>query len=150
ALNESVELVKRARKRSAAPLVNAVLRKLSVRAAEIRPTEPVMPAIPPIPVTPEGLSISYAHPQWMVARWVAQYGIENAQRICAHNQQVPPPTLRLPLDTRAAQQAEDELRGSGVELAPGALVSSARRVLKGDVTHTPAFHAGRVRIQDEA
>ena len=29
AINESVELVKRARKRSAAPFVNAVLRKLS-------------------------------------------------------------------------------------------------------------------------
>jgi 16S rRNA (cytosine967-C5)-methyltransferase len=147
ALNESVELVKRARKRSAAPLVNAVLRKLSASAAEIRPPAP---AIPAIPFTPETLSISYSHPQWMVARWAAQHGIENAQRICAHNQQVPPTTLRLPVDIRTGQQVEDELRSSGVELSSGALISSARRVIKGDVTHTPAFHAGRVRIQAEA
>ena len=38
ALNESVELVKRARKRSAAPFVNAVLRKLSTQ-----PRDPQFP-----------------------------------------------------------------------------------------------------------
>jgi len=41
AINESVELVKRARKRSAAPFVNAVLRKLAAVAA------PSMNAPPP-------------------------------------------------------------------------------------------------------
>src|SRR5208282_3137898 len=35
AINESVELVKRARKRSAAPFVNAVLRKLAVGFSQI-------------------------------------------------------------------------------------------------------------------
>jgi len=45
---------------------------------------------------------------------------------------------------------EDELQSAGLELAPGALLTRARRVLRGDVTKTKAFAAGEVAIQDEA
>jgi 16S rRNA (cytosine967-C5)-methyltransferase len=44
----------------------------------------------------------------------------------------------------------EELKREGIELVPGALLKSARRVVKGDVTHTKAFAEGRVAIQDEA
>ena len=47
-------------------------------------------------------------------------------------------------------ELEEELRREGIELKPGALLASARRVVKGDVTHTAAFRDGRVAIQDEA
>src|SRR5579863_851380 len=43
ALHESVELVKRARKRSAAPFVNAVLRKLSIQSRD-----PAVPLCSPV------------------------------------------------------------------------------------------------------
>src|SRR6202051_2919212 len=59
ALYESVELVKRARKRSAAPFVNAVLRKLA--------TAPRTPAADQ-PSSPEALALALAHPQWLVER----------------------------------------------------------------------------------
>src|SRR5205814_492886 len=42
------------------------------------------------------------------------------------------------------------LRAEGIELAPGALLASARRVLQGDVTRTATFRAGLCVIQDEA
>src|SRR6202051_2199270 len=59
AVHESVELVKRARKRSAAPFVNAVLRKLA--------TAPRTPAADQ-PSSPEALALALAHPQWLVER----------------------------------------------------------------------------------
>ena len=59
AIHESVELVKRARKRSAASFVNAVLRKLTVGP---QPTAGASPAAV-VPATAEGLAASTAHPQ---------------------------------------------------------------------------------------
>src|SRR5215475_11930526 len=70
ALHESVELVKRARKRSAAPFVNAVLRKLS--------QDPLCCSAPPAvhDFSAESLSTSFAHPKWLVDRWINRYGPE--------------------------------------------------------------------------
>ena len=63
AINDSVELVKRAQKRSAAPFANAVLRKI----AEAR-TEPVQPSADEAPVS--FLVREYAHPSgWLSAGW---------------------------------------------------------------------------------
>jgi 16S rRNA (cytosine967-C5)-methyltransferase len=45
---------------------------------------------------------------------------------------------------------EEELRREGIELKPGALLTSARRVVHGEVTHTRPYREGRVAIQDEA
>jgi len=126
AVNDSVDLVKRARKRSAAPFVNAVLRKL-------------MQTPPPV------ATIRGAHPEWLVARWIAEYGNDAADCICTYDQQVPQSALRF-----EDGLAEAELIAQGVELVPGALLRSARRVVGGDLTRTPAFREHRVAVQDEA
>lgn len=135
ALHESVELVKRARKRSAAPFVNAVLRKLSTSAPQ--------PAHEPD--TAESLASTLAHPLWLVDRWIHQYGFPAASQICRHNQRIPATTIRLRTPT-----SEAELNAEGIQLEPGRLLSSARRVLSGDITKTTAFRQSAVVIQDEA
>src|SRR5271166_6060710 len=61
ALHESVELVKRARKRSAAPFVNAVLRKLSTAKRNDNLAEAETSS-------PETLARTLAHPHWLVER----------------------------------------------------------------------------------
>ncbi len=65
ALHESVELVKRARKRSAAPFVNAVLRKLSAAA----PQHVTASLEEGKHSTPDSLAHAFAHPVWLVERW---------------------------------------------------------------------------------
>jgi 16S rRNA (cytosine967-C5)-methyltransferase len=47
-------------------------------------------------------------------------------------------------------RSDTELAAAGVQLSPGRLLSSARRVIAGDVTGTRAYQEGRVSIQDEA
>jgi 16S rRNA (cytosine967-C5)-methyltransferase len=47
-------------------------------------------------------------------------------------------------------EAESRLRDEGIELAPGGLLASARRVTSGDLTKTVAFRSGLCVIQDEA
>jgi 16S rRNA (cytosine967-C5)-methyltransferase len=141
AINESVELVKRARKRSAAPFVNAVLRKLT---ASVSPAHNLpQPAINH--ASAGTLAASSAHPLWLVDRWTQAYGLDSASRICQHNQSVPVTAIRL----RRAE-AENQLRADGIDLAPGAFLASARRVQQGDITRTTAFRAGCCVIQDEA
>jgi 16S rRNA (cytosine967-C5)-methyltransferase len=90
------------------------------------------------------LASAYAHPEWLVARWVGEFGAEIAAKICEFNQQVPVTAVRL----RDAS-VEAALKGEGVELAPGALMRSARRVVSGDVTRTKVFAEGKIAIQDE-
>src|SRR5581483_5904797 len=135
ALHESVELVKRARKRSAAAFVNAVLRKLS--------------AVSPPPETevssPQVLASSLAHPLWLVERWTQDYGFRAAHHICQHDQAIPQTAIRV-----RTPDAESRLVREGILLEHGRLLASARRISSGDVTKTTPFRQGDVVIQDEA
>lgn len=135
AIHESVELVKQAHKRSATAFVNAVLRKVAAAAHEILA----------MGESARDLAIRYSHPEWLVERWVAVYGLETAQKICAYDQQVPRASIRL-----GQLSVEGELQNDGLVLARGELLSSARRVLTGDITRTGAFEKHRINIQDEA
>jgi len=140
ALHESVELMKGARKRSAAPFVNAVLRKLAARAPNwFKPSDIERYT------SADALARALAHPLWLVERWVGHYGLDVAQKICRHNQTIPTTAIRLRVPS-----AEAELLTAGIDLAPGSLLNSARRVNAGDVTKTAAFRRGRAAIQDEA
>ena len=139
AIFESVELVKAARKRSAASFVNAVLRKIAGTAAE--------GAFAEIGKSPDAITLARdaAHPAWLVTRWTDCYGLEAARQICAHNQTVPATAIHIRDD-----RTETEVAAAGVQLAPGHLLSTARRVLAGDITGTRAYQEGRIAIQDEA
>jgi 16S rRNA (cytosine967-C5)-methyltransferase len=136
AINESVELVKQARKRSAASFVNAVLRRLSSKPPLSR-SELVGSA--------EDLASRYAHPVWLVKRWIEAFMYDKAERICEYDQQIPRTTIRL-----RDPQVRSNLQDEGVQLVPGLLLSSAWRVQSGNVTRTRAFREGLVAIQDEA
>jgi len=72
AISESVELIKRARKRSAAGFANAVLRKVDRD-----------------PVAWPDRATELSHPQWLLERWDRQYGPETAAAIARTNLRVP-------------------------------------------------------------
>src|SRR5512135_2593720 len=116
AIYESVELVKKARKRSAAPLVNAVLRKLpgdrqwkeqlpaSLAAALREGTQPpsseqtVWTFYTPhsgSAVGAQSWAHQFAHPAWLVERWCAEFGTAKTLAICQYDQQVPVTAIRL-------------------------------------------------------
>jgi 16S rRNA (cytosine967-C5)-methyltransferase len=133
AIGESVELTKEAGHRFASGMVNAVLRKLAAA-----------PRLESATSTAAEMAMAYAHPAWMVERWVAHYGMEAARAICIHGQSQPAVALRI-----GGAEVERELVAAGIQLDEGSLLTAARAVLSGDVTTTPAFHEGRARLQDE-
>jgi len=133
AIDESVELAKQAGHRYASSMVNAVLRKLA--------------AAPRFDLREESaaeLALAEAHPAWMVERWANFYGLEATRAICRHGQSQPALTVRI-----QSPAVESELTQAGIQLEPGELLTAARAVVSGDITATPAFHEGRVRLQDE-
>jgi 16S rRNA (cytosine967-C5)-methyltransferase len=139
AIFESVEIVKAARKRSAASFVNAVLRKIGTTPV------PVFAAEMQNATSPETLAAASAHAGWLVTRWVERYNLPMARQICLHNQTIPPTAIHVQDD-----QTVDQLAQAGIELSPGLLLSAARRVQSGDVTKTQAYRDGRASIHDEA
>jgi 16S rRNA (cytosine967-C5)-methyltransferase len=140
AVHESVELVKRARKRSAVPFANAVLRKLTGVAAGRVGVSAIDDA-----QTPANLAVSSAHPLWLVERWIREFGFETAKGVCAYDQRIPETAIRLSSATIA-----DELQKQKIQLSLGRLLTSARRLVAGDLTATRPFRDGQVMIQDEA
>jgi 16S rRNA (cytosine967-C5)-methyltransferase len=141
AIHESVELVKRARKRSAAPFANAVLRRLAETAVPGGARMDLLASA----ADPDAVATASAHPSWLVHRWVLQFGLDVARQICVYDQSIPATAIRL-----RAVSAEEQLRGENIHLAPGILLAGARRVSSGDVTKTKAFVEGQIAIQDEA
>ncbi len=141
AIHESVELVKRARKRSAVPFANAVLRNLAAAA----PLPPPSASTEENSASPESLAHAFAHPLWLVERWVRAYGLAAARLTCEYDQSVPATAIRL-----RDPAAENDLRSEGIELSPGALLAPARRVGTANISKARALRAGQAVIQDEA
>jgi 16S rRNA (cytosine967-C5)-methyltransferase len=140
AVHESVELVKRAKKRSAVPFANAVLRKFTVIAKEHGGASAIAKA-----ETSEQLAASSAHPLWLIDRWIEQFGFERAKQVCAYDQRIPETTVSI-MDPAIA----DELKDENIQLSPGHLLTSAYVIVSGDLASTRPFREGRVVIQDEA
>ena len=134
AINESVELVKKARKRSAAGMVNAVLRKMHSQPSK-RSSRATSDA--------RNDNVLASHPGWLVERWERTYGVAAAQAICAYGQHSPITGLRA-TDKRVLEELDLEIR-----LEPGKLLNNAYAVTRGDITRTHAFRERQLIIQDE-
>jgi 16S rRNA (cytosine967-C5)-methyltransferase len=135
AVNETVELVKQAKKVSAVGLVNAVMRK--VKSAAFDPHASKLTGV-------DYLSSALAHPKWLVERWVLVFGYDVAQKICEYDQRVPSTVLRL-------NSIEDEnlLAQQGIQFAPGALIKSARVMTGGELSAATLLQDNKIAIQDE-
>ena len=136
AIHQSVELVKQARKRSAVPFTNAVLRKMVSSKVDAADIEAVF--------TTADLARVSAHPQWLVERWVREFGFEIAKKICDYDQRVPNTALAI-----REPAITTELESYGIKLAPGHFLACSYRMVAGDLRKLPAELRGQIAIQDE-
>ncbi len=73
-IHHAVEQAKSVASPKEAKLVNAVMRKMAARLA-VKPTD---------------LAIEFAHPEWLVTRWLRQFGPEITRQLLSWNQQPAP------------------------------------------------------------
>jgi 16S rRNA (cytosine967-C5)-methyltransferase len=150
AVNESVELVKRARKRSAATLVNAILRKAAKEPVTgTSPADDVARLLPADLPLPERLGIQYSHPTWMVERWIRIFGDERTRSLLQANNRVPALSGYL-LDPEHSGEAMQSLQRAGCQIQPGRLLRDAWVFEAGNPSACDAARKGWVAIQDEA
>jgi 16S rRNA (cytosine967-C5)-methyltransferase len=142
AVNEAVELAKAAKKRSAAGLVNAVLRKCQpARRRGIKlgvgehDAERVMAA-------------RRSFPPWLLKRWEEVYGEDAANSLAVASLAVPPTTLWVVRGGR--EDVREQLAREGIESELGKYSRGALVVRSGNVLAAPTFRDGAVVIQDEA
>ncbi|HEX4642608.1 MAG TPA: 16S rRNA (cytosine(967)-C(5))-methyltransferase RsmB [Candidatus Acidoferrales bacterium] len=150
AVHESVELVKRARKRSAASFVNAILRKIS---NEPRPGgspgESIAAHLPADMPLADRLGLQYSHPTWIVERWLRIFGEEKARALLQANNRVPVLCGYL-LDAQRGEDARRSLHQAGCRIEPGRLLREAWVLDGGNPGTSEAVRRGWVAIQDEA
>ncbi len=150
AVHESVELVKRARKRSAATFVNAILRKVSGAYSAAKFSADVVAALLPAESSSmDRLGIPYSHPSWMVGRWTRNFGEEKTRELMQANNRAPVVSGYL-LDTARNDDVRRQLEKSGCRIEPGHLLRDAWILRGGNPGANAAVRDGWVAIQDEA
>ena len=104
AVNESADMATAHRGKSAAGLVNAVLRRFS------RDGEPPLPD-----TTAERISIETSHPDWMVRRWIDRYSEPTAASICRAGIKKHPVFIRIQPERVTAEDLVSRLAEEGFE-----------------------------------
>jgi 16S rRNA (cytosine967-C5)-methyltransferase len=142
AVNESVNLVNVARKRSAGGLVNAILRR-ATREPEVDPASTISDPS-------ERLAVETSHPRWLLERWSNAFGVAFATAFAHANNESAPVAFRVV--NQRAQEAEviARLREAGAELVPSRVAAHAWRT-SGAGNHLNELAAlGQIYLQDEA
>lgn len=142
AVHESVNLVHAARLRSAAPLVNAVLRRAD-REKDFDPAERIRDPL-------ERLAVETSHPAWLARRWAGAFGFEEARAFALANNQNAPAAFRVnPLHAETGTVVE-RLRAAGAQVTPSLVAPGAWRVEAGGAALRELAEAGELYMQDEA
>jgi 16S rRNA (cytosine967-C5)-methyltransferase len=142
AIGQTVELAKKRHGLGASKLVNAVLRRLDRDRDSL--------TLPALTDTVETLALEHSHPAWLVARWVARWGIEETRRLLAANNSEAPLVAR-PIHV-VREQLEAALDAADVHVEDAPLVRDSL-VLAGPIaslTELAAFKKGQFHLQDPA
>ncbi|WP_040924926.1 16S rRNA (cytosine(967)-C(5))-methyltransferase RsmB [Saccharibacillus kuerlensis] len=143
AVNEAVEIAKKRGHQGIASMVNGVLRSV-LREGDVLEIPNDLP-------TNERIALQHSHPQWLVERWIAQYGEETAEAVCAANNEPPKVSIRINSLRGSREELLQELTDEGrsvraSELSPqGVIVESG-----GNMANDRFYRDGRFSIQDES
>lgn len=146
AVNESVNLVRASRIKSAAGFVNAVLR----RATREPDFDPAATTKDPL----EKLSIQTSHPRWLIERWVQAFGLDEATAFALGNNQPAPNAFRLTAKARRDKRSTIEilktLQDAAAEVIPSLLTPDSWRVIGAANVVRNLAADGLIYLQDEA
>ena len=143
AVNESVNMVKRARTASAAPLVNAVLRQSARHLDETAGGELIDPL--------ERASVELSHPRWMLDRWQSRFGDDETRQLALANNSPPVTAFRVNALRTSVKEVLTDLNNEGVTTRESQIAQGAFVVESGPASvMTAALRRGVIYVQDEA
>jgi 16S rRNA (cytosine967-C5)-methyltransferase len=145
AVNDAVAMTRRARKTSAAGLVNAVLRAISRNTHRL-----------PLPLRPpEGdallyLEVTLSHPRWVASRWLNRYGFDATEAWETFNNTAAPLTIRVNRLKASVEDVTRALSDHCVAVEPARYAPDGLIVRSGNPLRTPLAGSGMFFLQDEA
>jgi 16S rRNA (cytosine967-C5)-methyltransferase len=142
AIAQTVELAKRRHGLGASKLTNAVLRRLD------RERETLTLPLPRDPV--DALALQGSHPAWIVARWVARWGLAETEQLLEANNREAPLVARPYHAVREQLEAMLESAGIHVSDAPLARDSIVLSSPVSSLTELGPFRQGLFHMQDPA
>jgi 16S rRNA (cytosine967-C5)-methyltransferase len=143
AVATAVEVVKRRRGKTVAGFVNAVLRRVAERGAELLPPRVARGDV-------GGLALRESHPRWWVERVVSRLGWDAAARLVEANNRPAPTVLRPNLRRTTRERLAARLAADGIETESGRFAPDALRMDRGSTSRCGALTAGEAWVQDEA
>jgi len=145
AVNESVNLAREYGPPGSQNLVNGILR--AVTRTENLP-DPQEADLSPV----KKLSLTESHPEWLVDRWVKQFGLEETSALLKANNQIPPLTLRINPTGKSRQELIATLKDHVDQIKPTTYSPEGVEVYgsTGSITQLPGYKEGFFTVQDEA
>ena len=142
ACNEAVKLATVRGYGSLKGFVNGVLRTAAKKKQEIPLSEKG---------TAEYLSVVYSHPLWLVRMWIAYYGYEETEQICAYDNRSPDVTIRVNTLKTTTEALKKTLEQAGVTVTDGRICTDALHLTKtADLSRLEVFQKGLFHVQDES
>jgi len=140
AVHQAVELVKGSRRRNAAGLINAVLRKTDPAGFEQACSR--LPAD-----SPRGLSLRFSHPEWLVSRWTDRWGPRRTAAVLRHNNEPPEVHFRSNSPRLGQEEMLTVLEAEGYRVCRHHAGEGIWVVGEGDLTKSSLYRRGQVAIQ---
>jgi 16S rRNA (cytosine967-C5)-methyltransferase len=145
AVNESVNAAHASGFRSAAPLINAVLRR-ATREPDFDPAAGIEDPL-------ERIAVETSHPPWLIRRWAAAFGREEAASFARANNDSAPASFRVNTFKAEPDAVLEEMRAGGLTVIPSRVAPGAWRVEGGSGASGALRRlaaGGLVYMQDEA
>jgi 16S rRNA (cytosine967-C5)-methyltransferase len=138
--NEYTGMARQLKRSSASALINAVLRRLPDSLPEIKRDTFI-----------EYLEKKYSHPRWMIQRWIAQFGNDGCEKICAANNREAPLCLRVNSRLTMRTKVLLSLHERGIVARAGSWTPDSI-IIENAVSFTdwPEWQRGELIVQDEA
>lgn len=136
---EAVEIAKRRGHQGITSTVNGILR------AYLRQGPQAFESIKD-PV--QRVAIETSHPQWLIERWVEQYGFEQAKSIAIANNTKPESSARWNQTMTTKEMLLDRLEEEGFVVEEHPLIEEALVAEQGNFATSYAYHQGQLSVQD--
>ncbi|MCF6410515.1 16S rRNA (cytosine(967)-C(5))-methyltransferase RsmB [Pseudalkalibacillus salsuginis] len=140
-INEAVVLAKKRGHKGISGFVNGVLRNVQRKG---------IPGVASIPDKRLQLAIECSHPEWLVNRWIDQFGNERTREMCTVNNTPPKVTARVNRLKLSIKDAIERLKDESVNAEPSKLVPEGIRIISGNLPESDVYKSGALTIQDES
>lgn len=140
-INEAVEIAKKRGHKGVTSFVNGVLRNV-VRNG--------VPDFSTIENPLKRLAIETSHPEWLIERWVTQFGFDVTEKMCKANLERKPVSIRVNRIRMTRDELIDKLQNQGISATFSKYTNDGIIIQDGNVLKTDYIDKGYATIQDQS